>query len=75
MKTLIIKKPFEGDIHTALTNKEIDEIYKNTNISKEEKHRLRHLFFLQFEHLYETIECDWYSDISPENLVELKTLL
>lgn len=75
MKTLIIKKPFEGDIHTALTNKEIDEIFKNNNISKEEKHRLRHLFFAQFDHLYEKIECSWYMDASPENLVELKTLL
>ena len=75
MKTLLIRKLFEGDIHVALTSKEIDEIYKNNNISKEEKHILRHLFFAQFDHLYETIKCDWYSDISPENLVELKTLL
>ena len=75
MKTLLIRKPFEGDICVALTNTEIDEIYKNNNISEEEKHILRHLFFAQFNHLYETIECDWYSDISPENLVELKTLL
>ena len=75
MKTLLIRKSFEGDIHVALTSDEFSGINKNTNISKEEKHRLRHLFFLQFEHLYETIECSWYSDISSENLVELKTLL
>lgn len=75
MKTLLIRKLFEGDIHVALTSKEIDEICKNTNVTKEERHRLTLIFFSQFEHLYETIKCDWYSDISPENLVELKTLL
>ena len=75
MKTLLIRKPFKGDIHVALTSDELSEIDKNTNVTKEEKHRLMHIYFSQFDHLYETIECDWYSDISPENLVELKTLL
>ncbi len=37
MKTLLIKKPFKGDIHVALTSDELSEIDKNTNVTKEEK--------------------------------------
>ena len=45
MKTLLIRKPFKGDIHVALTSDELSEIDKNTNVTKEEKHKLMHIFF------------------------------
>ncbi len=76
MKTLLIKtKAINEKIHVAMTSEELENYFNNNNLTLERKEKLRHIYFSQWDHLYETIKCEWYSDISFENLVELKTIL
>ena len=76
MKTLLIKtKAIDEKIHVAMTAKDLEDYFELNTLTVERRNKLRHIFFSQWGHLYETINCEWYSDISPENLVELKTIL
>ena len=76
MKTLLIKtKAINEKIHVAMTSEELENYFNNNNLTLERKEKLRHIYFSQWDHLYEIIKCEWYSDISFENLVELKTIL
>jgi hypothetical protein len=76
MKTLLIKtKAIDEKIHVAMTSEDLENYFKLNTLTAERRNKLRHIFFSQWDHLYETINCELYYDISLENLVELKTIL
>ena len=76
MKTLLIKtKAIDEKIHVAMTSEDLENYFKLNNLTLERKEKLTHIFFSQWDHLFETINCEWYADVTPSNLIELKTIL